>query len=73
MLLVFSKGSDGNVEDVKVRYNDLAKGYINEGSQEDSQVGHDEVHDEDLLSQCLLIRLRRLIVLELGQTRSGLR
>ena len=72
MLLVLSEGPDSNVENVKVGYNNLAKWNVDKGSQEDSQVRHDEVHDEDLLGQCLVIRLRRLIILELGQTGSSL-
>lgn len=71
LLLILGKGPDSDMKDVKVRHNDFAKRNVDECSQEDAEVRHDEVHDEDLLGQGFLVCSLRLVILELSEPRSG--
>ena len=68
LLLVLGKRSNSDMENIKVGHNDFAKRHIDECSQKDTEVRHDEVHNKDLLGQGFLVRGMCLVVLELSQS-----
>lgn len=72
LLLIFCEGSYSHIKDVEMWYDDGTKGDVDKGRQEDTQVGHDEVHDEYLLSEGSLVCGCCLVVLKVGKSSSDL-
>ena len=73
LLLVFSERSHSYIKDVEMWYDDVAKGNIDKGCQEDAKVRHDEVHDEYFLGEGCVVCSCGLVVFKIRKSSSNLR
>lgn len=72
LLLVLCKRSNGHIKDIEVRNDDRTEWNVYECGQEDAEIGHDEIHDEDLLRKSCVVGACGFVILKFGKTSCNL-